>query len=97
MSEKRYEGKGVPAFVQQVGVSCVARGYFFYVTGQVPERKDPSALDSKFEELYRLDASKWTRSRRKQTGAANIRFVRLGRVVGPVAHHVPRWVWSGRD
>lgn len=79
MSEQRYEVKSVPAFVQQVGVSCVARGYFFYVTGQVPERKDPSALDSKFEELYRLDASKWTRSRRKQSGAANIRFVRLGR------------------
>lgn len=79
MSEQRYEVKSLAGFVQQVGVSCVARGYVFYVTGQVPEHKDPAALDRKFEELYQLDVSKWTRSRRKQAGAANLRYVRYGR------------------
>ena len=79
MSEQRYEVRSLPGFVQQVGVSCVARGYFFYVTGRVPDHKDPAALDRKFEERYQLDVSKWTRSRRKLTGAANLRYVRYGR------------------
>ena len=79
MSEQQYEATTLGGFVQQIAVSYVANGYFFYVTGRVPERKDPRLLDRKFAETYGLDISKWARSRRKQSGYANVRYIRFER------------------
>jgi hypothetical protein len=79
MSGQQYEATTIGGFVQQIAVSYIGNGYFFYVTGRVPERKDPNLLDRKFEEAYGLDISKWSRSRRKQAGYANVRYIRFER------------------
>ncbi len=67
------------AFVQRVAVDLVQHGHFFYVTGTVPEQKDPQALDVKLVERYGLTLSKWARARRKEAGWASVHYVRLGR------------------
>lgn len=79
MSEQQYEATTLGGFVQQIAVSYIANGYFFYATGRVPERKDPRLLDQKFAKTYGLDLSKWSRSRRKQAGYANVRYIRFER------------------
>ncbi len=79
MSEQQYEATTLGGFVQQIAVSYIANGYFFYATGRVPERKDPRLLDRKFAETYGLDISKWARSRRKRAGQANVRYIRFER------------------
>jgi hypothetical protein len=75
----RCEAKNLGGFVQQLAVSYVARGYWFYVTGSIPERKDPAAVDAKLIERYQLGLSSWTRARRKRAGLANAQYLRLGR------------------
>ena len=35
------EAQSLSGFIQQLAVSYVAKGYWFYVTGQVPDHKDP--------------------------------------------------------
>ena len=39
----RCEATSLAGFVQQIAVSYVANGYYFYVLGRVPDRKDPRA------------------------------------------------------
>lgn len=65
--------------MQQLAVSYIRNGYFFYVTGQIPERKDPASVDRKFIERYDLSVSKWTRARRKRAGFSNIQYLRFER------------------
>jgi hypothetical protein len=48
----RCEAKSLEGFVQQLAVGLVSRGYWFYVTGWIPERKDPRAVDEKLGKLY---------------------------------------------
>ena len=66
------------AFVRQLAVSYVARGYWFYVTGTIPAHKDPRKTDAKIIRQYGIDMSKWTRWRRKKAGLANVRYLRHG-------------------
>lgn len=66
-------------FVQQLAVSYVGHGYWFYVTGIVPERKDPSAVDEKLLDRYGIAISKWARARRKHAGLANVHYLRFAR------------------
>lgn len=66
-------------FVQQLAVSYVGHGYWFYVTGMVPERKDPLAIDQKLIDRYGIDVSKWARARRKKQGLSNLHYLRFGR------------------
>ena len=40
----RFEASTIEGFVQQVVVQYVACGYWFYVSGIVPEGKDPQAV-----------------------------------------------------
>ena len=69
----------VAGFVQQLAVNYVARGYCFYVTGTIPEGKDPAKTDRKIIEQYGIDISKWARARRRKEGKANIQiFVTTG-------------------
>lgn len=79
MEDGRLEAASLEGFIQQLAVSCVGKGYLFYVTGRVPEHKDPRALDRKFAEKYRLGMSKWSRARRKRSGFANVRYLRFER------------------
>lgn len=73
------EVHSVTAFVQRIAVDLVQHGHFFYVTGTVPERKEPRSVDAKLIERYGLNLSKWARARRKGNGEASVHYVRFGR------------------
>ena len=75
----RCEATTIEGFVQQLAVSYVANGYWFYVCGVIPERKDPRAIDRKLISRYGIGISKWARARRKVAGLANLHYLRHGR------------------
>jgi hypothetical protein len=75
----RCEAITVAGFVQQLAVSYAANGYLFYVTGHVPEGKDPATVDRKLVRKYGIEISKWARARRKRAGLANLHYLRYGR------------------
>jgi len=75
----RCEAQSIAGFVQQLAVAYVQHGYWFYVTGQVPERKCRLAVDAKLLDRYEIAISKWARARRKQAGGANVQYLRHGR------------------
>jgi hypothetical protein len=77
--EYRCEATSVAGFIQQLAVAYVGRGYLFYVTGEIPERKDPRAVDEKLIEKYGLAIGKTARARRKAAGLANIKYIRYRR------------------
>jgi hypothetical protein len=72
----RCETTSVEGFIQQLAVSYVGQGYWFYVCGSVPEHKDPRAVDAKLMTRYGVDISKWARARRKAGGLANVHYIR---------------------
>jgi len=63
-------------FVQQLAVGYVSHGYWYYVTGCIPEHKDVQRVDDKLIDKYNIDISKWARSRRKKLGQANVHYLR---------------------
>ena len=73
--------------VQQVAVSYVRNGYWFYVAGAVPEGKCLAEIDAKFVKLYNLSISKYVRCRRRKTGEAGVQYIRLGRFFLILATH----------
>lgn len=75
----RCGASSVEGFVQQLAISYIGHGYWFYVTGIVPERKDPRRVDEKLLEQYDAGISKWARARRKRAGLANVHYIRHGR------------------
>lgn len=75
----RYETTSLEGFVQYVGSNLLPHGYWFYVTGRVPEGKDPRAVDRKLIAKYGIGLSRQQRARRKRAGFANLHYVRLGR------------------
>jgi hypothetical protein len=83
----RVEATSVEGFVQQLAVSYVARGYFFYVTGEVPAGKDPANVDRKLLARYGIDISKFARARRKAAGRANLHLIRYQRFFVLLASH----------
>jgi len=87
MAEYRCEAQTVEGFVQQLAVSYVGHGYFFYVAGVIPEHKDPKAVDRKLISKYRIGISKWARARRKTAGIANLQYLRHGRFYVLLATH----------
>jgi hypothetical protein len=64
-------------FIQQLSVSYVARGYWFYVTGRVPERKTPAEVDRALVDKYQVALSPQARARRKRAGGANVHYLRF--------------------
>jgi hypothetical protein len=77
----------VAGFVQQLAVAYVTHGYWFYVTGHIPEHKNPVLTDRKLIKRYGIDVSKWTRARRKCAGEANVQYLRYGRFFLLLATH----------
>ena len=75
----RCEAVSVEGFVQQIAVSLVLHGYFFYVTGEIPDKKDPRVIDTKLIARYRVDISKFTRCRQRRGGIAGVQYLRHGR------------------
>ncbi len=74
-------------FIQQLAVSYVVHGYWFYVTGVVPDGKDPTDVDRKLLDRYQIDISKWARGRRKKNGDANLQYIRHRRLFVLLATH----------
>ncbi len=83
----RCDAASLAGFVQQIAVSYIANGYYFYVLGLVPERKDPRAIDAKLVTRYGIDCSKYVRARRKQAGRANLHYIRYREVFVLLATH----------
>ncbi len=75
----RSEATSIEGFVQQIACSYLRHGYWWYVTGHIPARKDPATVDEKLIEKYGIDVSESTRYRRKQLGKANLQLIRHGR------------------
>lgn len=75
----RCEATSIEGFVQHLAVSLIGQGYYFYVTGRIPEGKSPELTDRKLVERYGVGVSKWARARRKQAGLANVHYLRHGR------------------
>ena len=74
----RCEATSVAGFVQQLAVAYIGRGYFLYVAGEIPERKDPREVDAKLIAKYGLAIGKTSRARRKAAGFANVQYIRYG-------------------
>lgn len=62
--------------VQQVAVSYLRHGYWFYVTGRIPRGKDPEAVDRKLMAKYGIAVSERERAHRKRRGLANMQYIR---------------------
>ena len=85
--EYRCEVTTVVGFVQQVAVQYVRHGYWFYVPGMVPERKDPRGIDRKLIAKYGIGVSQKERCRRKRAGLANMQYIRHGQFFLLLATH----------
>lgn len=78
----KWEASTLEGFVQQLAVGYVARRYFFYVSGRVPERLTPQQHDQRILEKFDVARSKWSRYRRtKRNGPngrplANVQYLR---------------------
>ncbi len=83
----RCEATSVAGFIQQLAVCYVPNGYYFYVTGRVPDHKDPAVVDQKLIRQYGIDRSKWSRARRKKIGQANVQYLRYDRFFVLLAQH----------
>ena len=70
MKPYRCETPTVAGFLQQLAVCYVRHGYWFYVSGVVPDTKDPRAVDEKLIAKYDIAVGRTTRARRK---AADVR------------------------
>lgn len=75
----RAEATSLEGFVQQIACCYLRHGYWFYVTGHIPDHKDVATIDRKLIEKYGIDVSESTRARRKQLGRANLQYLRYGR------------------
>lgn len=62
--------------VQQVAVSYLRHGYWWYVTGRIPDGKDPARVDRKLIEKYGIDLTDRQRAHRKRNGLANMQYIR---------------------
>ena len=85
--EYRCEATSPTGFVQQL-VSCyLPHGYWFYVSGCIPEHKDPRVVDEKLLDKYGISISRSSRARRKLVGIANIHYLRHERFFVLLATH----------
>lgn len=75
----RCEATTIEGFMQQLAVAYILKGYRYYVLGRIPAHKDPRAVDGRIIERYDINIPKWTRARRKRTGAASLQYLRHGR------------------
>lgn len=84
----------VSGFLQQLAVSYVSNGCFFYVTGSVPPGKDSLAVDAKIVACYGIGISKWARARRKRAVEASVQYLRHGRFFVILAAHGRHWFFE---
>jgi hypothetical protein len=70
------EATTATGFVQQVACQYLPHGYWFFVTGWVPEGKDPRRVDRRLLDKYGIAVSRQARARRKLKGDANLHYIR---------------------
>lgn len=85
--EYRCVATSVTGFVQQLAACYLPHGYWFYVSGMVPEGKDPAAIDGKLIAKYGIGLSRQSRARRKAIGIANVHYLRYDRMFVLLATH----------
>jgi hypothetical protein len=85
--EYRCVATSVTGFVQQLASCYLPHGYWFYVSGMVPEGKDPRAIDDKLIAKYGIGMSRQSRARRKAMGIANVHYLRHERRFVLLATH----------
>jgi hypothetical protein len=83
----RYEIASTAGLVQYLAANLLPSGYWFYVTGQIPDGKSPKPIDAKLIEKYGAGISRQARCRRKAVGVASVRYVRCGRFFILLATH----------
>ena len=66
----------VTGFVQQIACCYLRHGFWWYVTGVIPEHKDAESVDRKLISRYDIDNGEWRRTRNKQLGKANLHYIR---------------------
>ena len=81
------ETTSIEGLVQLLACNYLPHGYWFYVSGWVPDGKDPRQVDAKLIDKYGIDLSRAARSRRKQLGYANVQYLRHGRFFVLLATH----------
>ena len=62
--------------VQQVAVSYLRHGYWFYVSGWIKRGKDPEQVDRKLIDKYQIAIGERERTARKRRGLANLQYIR---------------------
>ena len=72
----RSEATSIAGFVQQIACCYLRHGYWWYVTGRIPDGKDRQSVDRKLIEKYGIAVSESTRARRKRAGQANLQYLR---------------------
>jgi hypothetical protein len=97
VSTYRYEATSLGGFLQQLAVAYLGHGYWFYVTGYVPEGKDPAAVDRKLLAKYQVAISKWAKARRKASGLANCQYLRHGHFFVILASHGEHPFFAGEE
>jgi len=75
----RCQATSPAGLVQQVAVCYLRHGYWYYVTGQIPDHKDPESVDRKLIAKYEIDITERQRAHRKQRGLANMQYIRFDR------------------
>lgn len=77
-SPQRYrcETTSVTGFVQQIACCYLRHGYWWYVTGVIPDNKDPRSVDRKLIERYDIDCTEWRRAANRKSGRANVQYIR---------------------
>lgn len=83
----RCEATSVAGFVQQLASGYLPHGYWLYVSGYVPEGKNPKRVDEKLIKKYGIGLSRQSRVRRKQVGIANIHYLRYEHFFALLATH----------
>jgi hypothetical protein len=87
MGSYQYNACSAEGFVQQLASNYLPHGFWFYVSGIVPEKKDPALVDQKLIRKYGVDRSRQARARRKQAGFANLHYLRFERYWVLLATH----------
>ena len=72
----RCETTSIEAAVQLIAASYLRHGYYWYVTGSIPESKTPTSVDRKLVAKYGIDITEWQRTRRRKQGLANAHYLR---------------------
>lgn len=73
--------------MQVLACNYMPHGYFFFVSGVIPEGKNPELVDRKLIDKYRVAVSRQGRVRRKHAGLANIHYLRFERFWVLLATH----------